>query len=122
MLALFWNLSMGEIALIALIAVLVFGRRLPEVAGQAMRNVARLRRQLDDLRRESGIDREIYDVKSTFRDLGREVSRESEPRPAAALPVEDRTEPPAEEDEASDEPVERDDGQATKPPSPESEP
>ncbi len=74
MLALFGNLSFSEILLIAVVAVMVFGKRLPEVAGQTVRQVAKLRRNLDDLRRESGIDRELRDVSGALRGLSRDMT------------------------------------------------
>jgi sec-independent protein translocase protein TatA len=74
MLALFGNLSFSEILLIAVVAVMVFGKRLPEVAGQTVRQVAKLRRNLDDLRRESGIDRELRDVSGALRSLSRDMT------------------------------------------------
>lgn len=100
--ALLWNLSAPEVVLIAVVSVLVFGRRLPQVAGQAMRNVSRMRRHLDDLRRESGIDREIYDVKESLDDLAHTASA---PAPSAPYPGnEDRVEPePGEEQEDASE-------------------
>jgi len=55
----FLNLGPGEVLLVAVVAVLVFGRRLPEVAGQAAGVVQRMRRSLAELRRETGIDQEI---------------------------------------------------------------
>lgn len=76
MVAIIWNLSFAEIAVILILSVLIFGRRLPEVAGQAFRQVTKLRRHLDSLRRESGIDREIFDVKQTFTDFARDVEAE----------------------------------------------
>ena len=57
------NLSPAEVAIIVIVAIVVFGRRLPQVAGQAAGTVQRLRRSLDDLRRETGIDREIADAR-----------------------------------------------------------
>jgi Sec-independent protein translocase protein TatA len=70
----FLNLGFSEIVLIAIVAILVFGKRLPEVASQAFRQVAKARRGLEDLRRESGIDRELRDVRSAFHDIARESS------------------------------------------------
>ncbi len=49
--------------MIALVAVLVFGGRLPQVAGEAAATVQRLRRALTDLRRESGIDQELQNAR-----------------------------------------------------------
>jgi Sec-independent protein translocase protein TatA len=78
----FLNLGVAEIAVILVLAVMIFGKRLPQVAGETFRHVNRLRRHLDDLRRESGIDREIFDVKRTFRD----AARDAEAEPTAARP------------------------------------
>lgn len=59
----FLNLAPSELIVIAVVAILVWGRRLPEVAGQAAGVVQRMRRSLDDLRRETGIDREIQNAR-----------------------------------------------------------
>lgn len=64
-----FNLGMGEILVVAIVAILVFGRNLPRVAGEAASVVQRLRRSLQDLRRETGIDQEL-------RDLRRKVDQE----------------------------------------------
>jgi Sec-independent protein translocase protein TatA len=95
-LSLLWNLSFGEFVLIAIVALLIFGKRLPEVASQSFRQVAKLRRTLDDMRRETGIDREIRDVQANLRDLSREASARVPPR-RPTLP--DRQEPRAVEAE-----------------------
>ena len=92
MLGLIWNMSIQEFVLIAVVAVLVFGKRLPQVAGQAFRQVARLRRQLDDFRRESGIDREFRDVQDSLRDVTRQATLDPT--------FQDRTEPAHVEPEA----------------------
>lgn len=98
----FLNLGPSEFVIIAVVAVLIFGRRLPEVAGQAAGMVQRMRRSLDDLRRETGIDREIQKARRSIheavprevRDLGRTSPREalgkaleaSEVRPEEEIP------------------------------------
>jgi len=89
--ALIWNLGFGEIVLIAIVAILVFGRRLPEVASQTFRQATKLRRNLEDLRRESGIDRELHDVRGALRDLTRDIDA---PLPYQGQPtLRDRPEP-----------------------------
>ena len=93
------NLSPIEVAIIVIVAIVVFGRRLPEVAGQAAGAVQRLRRSLDDLRRETGIDREIQEARRAVetavprdvraldvRTLARETAAEIKRIPAAAPP------------------------------------
>lgn len=57
--AFFQNIGLPETILIGVLAILIFGRRLPEVAAKAAVQVQRFRRGLADLRRETGIDAEI---------------------------------------------------------------
>jgi len=59
----FFNLGPTEFVIVGVVAVLVFGRRLPEVAGQAAGVVQKVRRSLEELRRETGIDREIQNAR-----------------------------------------------------------
>lgn len=106
------GVSFGEMVLVAVIAILVFGHRLPQVAGKIMRHVALLRRQMDDFRRETGIDREFRDMQDTMRDVTREATLDPNPAPpptppryapgpppttssTASLADADRREPPA---------------------------
>jgi len=70
----FLNLGFSEVVLIAIVAILVFGKRLPEVATQTFKQVAKVRRGLDDLRRETGIDRELHEVRGAFQDLARQAT------------------------------------------------
>lgn len=67
MLALFDNIGFGELLLVVIVALLVFGRRLPEVAGQAGSQIAKLKRSLEDLRQESGIDQEVRRMQDEIR-------------------------------------------------------
>src|SRR5262245_11610706 len=89
--ALIWNLGFSEIVLIAIVAILIFGKRLPEVASQTFRQVTKLRRNLEDLRRESGIDKELGDVRGALRDLTRDIDAPLPYRGQPTLP--DRREP-----------------------------
>ncbi len=66
MLGLLFNLSLGELVAIGVVALLVFGSKLPEVAAQLAVQVQRARRTLQDLRRETGIDREMWEVRRRF--------------------------------------------------------
>lgn len=112
----FLNLGPSEIVVIAVVAILVWGRRLPEVAGQAAGVVQRMRRSLDDLRRETGIDREIQnarravdeavprgvrtlDVRREARKLVEEATR---PAPEKAEPATPASAPASEEPKAPD--------------------
>jgi len=70
---LLFNLSPTEVVIILVVAVLVFGRRLPEVAGQAAGMVQRMRRSIADLRRETGIDRELEEARRKLDEARREV-------------------------------------------------
>ena len=79
--AILWNVSWFEIVLVAILAVVVFGGRLPQVAGQVVRVMAKLRRTFDGLRRDAGIDRAMRDVQDTMRDIDREASIDPEPPP-----------------------------------------
>jgi len=54
-----FGLSPIELVVIVVVAILVFGPRLPQVAAEAGGWVVKLKRTLTDLRRESGIDREL---------------------------------------------------------------
>ena len=67
MLGFIGNLAPLEILVIVALAVVVFGRRLPQVAGRLLYQLRRLRQSMYDLRRESGIDREIRNVERTVR-------------------------------------------------------
>lgn len=88
MLALLGNIGMLELVLIAVIAVLVFGRDLPQAASKAYLQVRKLRNSLDDLRRESGIDRELRELERTVREAEWEARRAVAPskRPAERPP------------------------------------
>lgn len=61
-LALFGNLDITEILVIALFAVMIFGRNLPRVAAQAVTHVSRARKALQQVWRESGIGEEVREV------------------------------------------------------------
>ncbi len=63
MLAIFGNLDLMELALIAGAALLVFGGRLPEVVIRGARHVGRARRTLEKIWREAGIEQEMRDLR-----------------------------------------------------------
>jgi len=60
--AIFGNLSLLEVVVIAALSVIIFGRDLPRVAAQAVTHVTRARRALQKVWRESGIGDEIRQV------------------------------------------------------------
>jgi Sec-independent protein translocase protein TatA len=78
--ALFGDLGFQELLLVALAAVMIFGRRLPEVAGQAYGQFTRLRRSLGQMWRDTGIEDELRRIQ---RDVDRDLHRDP---PARRLP------------------------------------
>jgi Sec-independent protein translocase protein TatA len=73
MFAFFDNLGGTELLIVMVAALLVFGKRLPQVAGDAARQMAKLRRSLDDAWRETGMEKEIQQVR---RDLESVIPRD----------------------------------------------
>ncbi|MFT5464305.1 MAG: Sec-independent protein translocase protein TatA [Planctomycetota bacterium] len=73
MLGFIYNLSIGEFLVVGVLAVLIFGGRLPEVAARVFHYVRRFRRSLEDLRRETGIDREIQRIDFELREADRQA-------------------------------------------------
>ena len=71
--ALIDNLGGVELLIVLVAGLLVFGRRLPEVAGQAGRQLVKVRRSLDAAWRETGMEKELRDVK---RDLDTAIPRD----------------------------------------------
>lgn len=91
-LALFGNIGMLEMILILVVAVLVFGKDLPQAASKAYLQARKLRNAVDDLRRESGIDQELRNIERNVREAEWEARRTearatgSEPRRLTPLP------------------------------------
>jgi Sec-independent protein translocase protein TatA len=65
-LALIGNLDTAELVIVMVVAVLIFGKQLPQVAAQAGSQLVKLRRSLDAAWRETGMDDEIRNVKRDF--------------------------------------------------------
>ena len=86
MFALLDNLGTPEIILCAVAALLVFGRRLPEVAAQAGQTLSKFRKGLDSAIQESGVEKEIQKIKQALptdmsvRDVARAATRRVEDR------------------------------------------
>ena len=74
-LALFGNIGMTEMLLILVVAVLIFGKDLPQAASKAYLQVRKLRGAVDDLRRDTGIEREIRNIERTVREAEWEARR-----------------------------------------------
>lgn len=68
MIAAAW-ISSGEVLLVLLVGLLLFGGRLPEVAKDIGRFFIRMRRSLEELRRESGLDETLRDLERETRDI-----------------------------------------------------
>ena len=73
MLALIDNLGGVELLIVCIAGLLVFGRRLPEVAGQAGKQLVRVRRSIDAAWRETGMEKELREVR---RDLDAAIPRD----------------------------------------------
>lgn len=69
--------NVQEWILIAVVAVLLFGRRLPEVIAQVLHGIRVAREHLDDLRRSSGFDQDLRDAQRALRDTRDTVKREA---------------------------------------------
>lgn len=85
MLAFIGNLAPLEIVVIAVIAILIFGKRLPDVAGRFLYQIRRMRQSMYDLRRETGIDQEIRNVERSMR----QAAWEAESRAAREIEAEE---------------------------------
>jgi len=73
MLALIDNIGGVELLIVCIAGLLVFGKRLPEVAGQAGKQLVKVRRSLDAAWRDTGMEKELRDVK---RDLDTAIPRD----------------------------------------------
>lgn len=73
MLALLETLGGLELLIVCIAGLLVFGRRLPEVASQAGKQLVKVRRSIDAAWRETGMEKELRDVK---RDLDAAIPRD----------------------------------------------
>lgn len=92
MLAIFGNLDLVELVVIAAGAVLVFGRALPEVTMRGVTQVMKLRRAVTQMWRDAGIEDELrrvrWDLEREARDL-KEVTTLDQPEstvPAPSVP------------------------------------
>lgn len=96
--ALLDNLGTTEILICGIAALLVFGRRLPEVAAQAGATLSKFKRNLDDAIHESGVEKEIRKIKQAMptdlsvRDVARAATRKVEDRMRALADEANRVE------------------------------
>ena len=92
MLAFITNLSFGEVFAILVVAVLIFGRRLPEVAARGAVHMQRLRRGMQEFRRESGFDEEIRKARRMIENPVKTAYDEVTKEPASWRPPSPRVE------------------------------
>ena len=92
MLAFITNLSLGEVLTILIAAVLIFGRRLPEVAARGAVHMQRLRRGMQEFRRESGFDEEIRKARRMIENPVQTAFQEAKKEPASWRPPSPRVE------------------------------
>lgn len=78
-LALIGNLDTTELMVVVIAAVLIFGRKLPQVAAQAGAQIGKLRRQLDSAWRDSGVDREVREVQRSIESIRDSIPRDISP-------------------------------------------
>jgi Sec-independent protein translocase protein TatA len=64
--AIFEDIGMSEILVIGIVGVLLFGKRLPEVASQAGQQLVKFRRSLQQVKAESGMDQEVRKIQRTI--------------------------------------------------------
>jgi Sec-independent protein translocase protein TatA len=73
MLAIFDNLGFTELMIVLVAAILIFGKRLPEVASQAGQQLVKFRRSLEQIKSETNIDNELRKIQ---RDIESAVPRD----------------------------------------------
>jgi len=112
-LSLIGNLSPLEIVVVGVLAILIFGKRLPEVASRALYQLRRLRRSMEDMRRETGIDREIRSIERSVQQAAweaearaaREVERESSSKEEGSLAGQEGAEEAKEKEKEAEKPT-----------------
>ncbi len=93
MLALFESLGGIELVVVGIGALLLFGKDLPKVAGEAGAQIAKFKRSLDATWRDTGLERELRQFRDVIpRDLSlRDVARTASEKLAVRLDDEERT-------------------------------
>lgn len=76
MLALIGNLDSMEVVVVLIAAILIFGRRLPQVAAQAGSQLGKLRRTLDTAWKDSGADHEVREMQRSIESIRDAVPRD----------------------------------------------
>jgi Sec-independent protein translocase protein TatA len=75
-LALIGNLDSMEVVVVLIAAILIFGRRLPQVAAQAGAQLGKLRRTLDTAWKDSGADHEVREMQRSIESIRDAVPRD----------------------------------------------
>ena len=96
MLAFISNLHFAELLLIVLVGIMVFGRNLPRIAVQAWTQLTKMRRSMNKVWRETGVQDEIRRMQRELREAEYEV-RDAARR---AVEAEEAAEGESEADEA----------------------
>jgi Sec-independent protein translocase protein TatA len=106
MLAFLSNLHFTELILIALMGIMVFGRNLPRIAVQIWTQLTKMRRSMNKVWRETGVQdeirrmqREMREAEYEVRDAARRAVEAEEEAEAAAEGGEEQTFEGAEHDE-----------------------
>lgn len=76
MFALIGNLDSMELVVVLIAAILIFGRRLPQVAAQAGAQLGKLRRTLDTAWKDSGADHEVREMQRSIESIRDAVPRD----------------------------------------------
>lgn len=76
MLSLIGNVDTSEILIVLVGAVLVFGKRLPQVAAQAGAQLNKLRHTFDSAWKESGVDKEVREMQRSIESIRDAVPRD----------------------------------------------
>ncbi len=76
MLSLIGNVDTSEILIVLIGAVLVFGKRLPQVAAQAGAQLNKLRHTFDSAWKESGVDKEVREMQRSIESIRDAVPRD----------------------------------------------
>ena len=86
-----FNIGFGEMALIGIVAVMLFGSRLPEVAGQLGKSYQQFRKGLDEIKSNIKTDVDL-DVTSTLNRLPDYLEETQDDYDAPSSPVFDAPE------------------------------
>ena len=101
--AILGNLTLMELGLVVLAAIMIFGRNLPKVAAQAFAQFNRARRAMREMWRETGLEEEIRKVERDMRRAKSSLPTSLDPAAIARQATERWIEQDDEEDEARNE-------------------